>query len=759
MTKWEFCPFGGGELSFEMGQNGVVSGVLSNAGSGLLHAGRFGFTVDTGCRSGRVIAGSAMMGESFRRYELEHLSAPISTRQFLLLRCGNEYLLAGLLSCRTFIGSLRLGADGILSIEYYGDGKAIAPGEGVAFEKFALLEGGDWQKLLEDYADLAAADGGRRFTPAEWNGWGSWDYYCGKVSAACVLENQEELRAYGLERPLVQIDDGYCLLGDWLEADEARFPGGIKALAAEIIARGGTPGVWMAPFVARRSSRLFTEHPEWFLRDQDGNPRDTDGSGSTYILDFSQEEVCSRWRKTLETIRDEWQINYFKLDFLNTGLMAAVPAVAMTAPERFGRCFAIIREVLPDAYVLGCTAYFTTCTGLVDGMRVGSDISPRADWMRSAYSSCIASYYQHRRLWNNDSDYAIVRLAADEDSEIAPYPTKRSIFRDRDLKTLANFLRTCGASLIAGDKLGILGAERRELLQRIFRHGVSRRWQPLDIWNGDSFDTPGIILSDAGNGICRLGFFNLHTEKRTFRLTGVEGSWQDIDSDQPYEARGGVLAFELEEGESVVLVGRGDFDALRYSLLPAKEESAICLPPMTGGDFTFEGAAEPIALGGAANAVLVDQSSRQRCMQQGAFAGVLGVKELLGVPLGIRDECIAAMRGAEIAVNKKCRKLYFLLNASQAVSGALADLTVVCANGEAVTTELQAGEVAGNMFLSYSLPWRLTTGRIAWHEPVSDAVLYMWECDLGGEKEVQSLRLGAAKQLGFIYIVAITAIV
>jgi alpha-galactosidase len=58
---------------------------------------------------------------------------------------------------------------------------------------------------------------------------------------------------------VLQVDDGWQLaIGDW--EPNSKFPSGMSDLAAQIRATGRLAGLWLAPLVATRSSRLFREH-------------------------------------------------------------------------------------------------------------------------------------------------------------------------------------------------------------------------------------------------------------------------------------------------------------------------------------------------------------------------------------------------------------------------------------------------------------------------------------------------------------------
>ena len=68
---------------------------------------------------------------------------------------------------------------------------------------------------------------------------------------------------------VLQVDDGWQMdIGDWTE--NKKFPSGMKALADKIKSTGRRAGLWLAPLIATKSSKLFREHGDWFLRNEHG---------------------------------------------------------------------------------------------------------------------------------------------------------------------------------------------------------------------------------------------------------------------------------------------------------------------------------------------------------------------------------------------------------------------------------------------------------------------------------------------------------
>ena len=69
---------------------------------------------------------------------------------------------------------------------------------------------------------------------------------------------------------IFQIDDGYSEdLGTWLKTNE-QFPSGLRVLAKRVLDAGFIPGIWNAPFIAKKSISTLKENPDWILRNKKG---------------------------------------------------------------------------------------------------------------------------------------------------------------------------------------------------------------------------------------------------------------------------------------------------------------------------------------------------------------------------------------------------------------------------------------------------------------------------------------------------------
>ena len=194
-------------------------------------------------------------------------------------------------------------------------------------------------------------------------GWCSWYCFGPGVTADNIRQNLHWIATNAPQLRYIQIDDGYQpWMGDWLETGKS-FGGNIKAVLAEIRRQGFEPAIWVAPFVASPQSKLFKEHPDWFMQGDDGKPLRSDKVGfggwrlgPWYALDGTHPEARNFLETVFRTMRKEWGCTYFKLD---ANYWGALPGARLHDPnatriEAYRRGMEAIRRGAGDAFLLGC---------------------------------------------------------------------------------------------------------------------------------------------------------------------------------------------------------------------------------------------------------------------------------------------------------------------------------------------------------------------------------------------------------------------
>ena len=297
------------------------------------------------------------------------------------LRQGDEVLLFGSLNEDNGFTVIRedLGA-GTLIFEKEPPVRPVARGERREVLSLAVC-GGTLDEAVREWLLLANV---KRMPAQPIVGYSSWYRHYDKIDgwnlshdlegAAAVLGGMD-LR---LADPVFQIDDGYAKVGDWLEYDCARFPEGMATLAQDAKQKGMIAGLWVAPFVCSRESRVYAEHQDWLLRDQAGKPVMTgDHWGGAFALDMRNEEARAYVRDVLRVVTREWGFELLKLDFLYGACM--LPHDGLNRGQLMADALDFVRECVgEDVRLLFCGVPLVSAFGRCEYCRIGCDVG--LDW-------------------------------------------------------------------------------------------------------------------------------------------------------------------------------------------------------------------------------------------------------------------------------------------------------------------------------------------------------------------------------------------
>lgn len=233
-----------------------------------------------------------------------------------------------------------------------------------------------------------------------------------------LLEQLETLDKIDPRLPLqtVQIDDCYCIHGDWLNAND-NWPNGMEVAARQIFQRRYRAGIWIAPFKVDEKSKLFKQHKDWLNKDLDGNLMiEEDGpDGKQYSLDGSHPEVQKYLRRVFRNLR-KMGYTFFKTDYMDWGLKNASTVKravdGKTSVQVYLEVVKLIREEIgAGSFWLANRAPFGPMIGYVDAMRVSSDVM--CEWTESGVKNMLQeSYYcqyLNNVLWQNDPDVLYLR--------------------------------------------------------------------------------------------------------------------------------------------------------------------------------------------------------------------------------------------------------------------------------------------------------------------------------------------------------------
>ncbi|WP_163710366.1 glycoside hydrolase family 36 protein [Mangrovibacterium lignilyticum] len=267
-------------------------------------------------------------------------------------------------------------------------------------------------------------------TSYHWNSWYEYQHDFSFEQLKEVLQGLDDIKPK-IPLQTIQIDDCYCTLGDWLETNE-RWPKSMEDPAREIFQRGFRAGIWVAPFVVDENSKLFKNHPNWLIRDLDGEPIQQHNfrDSKLYALDGSHPEVQKYIARVFRTFR-KMGYTFFKTAYLSWGLKDAANIRRYdrdkTSVQILVDVMKIIREEIgAGAYWMASNAPFGPLIGFVDGMRISANVD--ADWTPGGIGNMFQESYNcqyfNNVYWQNDPDTIFLRdvnnnLTAEEKASIA----------------------------------------------------------------------------------------------------------------------------------------------------------------------------------------------------------------------------------------------------------------------------------------------------------------------------------------------------
>lgn len=159
----------------------------------------------------------------------------------------------------------------------------------------------------------------------------TWEPFRGGVNDKLIRELADAAADCGVEEFV--IDDGWQVgFGDW-EINYEKFPNGLKPVFDYIKSKGMKPGLWLSMGAASNNSKVYKEHPEWFVKNRNGENVNLHIDRSHVI------SACftSGWKdhikgKILRLVK-EHGLEYVKLDF-------AILASAYRFDNDVSGCFA-----------------------------------------------------------------------------------------------------------------------------------------------------------------------------------------------------------------------------------------------------------------------------------------------------------------------------------------------------------------------------------------------------------------------------------
>lgn len=241
---------------------------------------------------------------------------------------------------------------------------------------------GDEHEVFAAYAELLGERLGRGRADKPFRVWCSWYSFYTAIEENCLRQTFDTLDDQPFD--VFQVDDGWqAAVGDW--EPNAKFPSGMTSLATEIRTRGRKAGLWLAPLIAVESSRLFHEHPDWFVRGENGRhiSAGVNWGEQLFALDTTHPAALDWLSALMERVRS-WGFDYIKLDFLYAGALPGKRHLPMPREAAYRHGLGLAREALGNAYLLTCGAPILPTIGLCDALRIGPDVSEEWENFRAA---------------------------------------------------------------------------------------------------------------------------------------------------------------------------------------------------------------------------------------------------------------------------------------------------------------------------------------------------------------------------------------
>lgn len=160
----------------------------------------------------------------------------------------------------------------------------------------------------------------------------TWEPFNKNINEKLVMELAKAAADAGMKEFV--IDDGWNdNYGDWT-IDKEKFPNGFKPIFDYIKSLDMKPGLWMSVGSASIDSKVFQEHPEYFVLDKQGNFTSLHAKG---VKDKMTACFATGWydhiKEILLKMINDYGLEYLKLDF------AVVTSPYMLEHEHSG-CYA-----------------------------------------------------------------------------------------------------------------------------------------------------------------------------------------------------------------------------------------------------------------------------------------------------------------------------------------------------------------------------------------------------------------------------------
>lgn len=333
----------------------------------------------------------------------------------------------------------------------------------------------------------------------------TWYYYGLTVTYEDVRMNLARVRELNLPFDVFQVDEGWeIVLGEW--APNQKFPVPMKQVADEIKAAGYIPGIWTSPFVAHETASVWKDHPEWILKDKQGNPCLFPMNDTVYfVFDITNPATYEYFTRLYQKLTDEWGYTYHKLDFTRAAVIyedAVFYDDRVTLAQAFYRAVQAIRKGMgEESFFVMCGGLYDPVIGLVDAQRTGSDVlsmwssNINKDGKTAPYTirQSVMRYYMNA-WWDNDPDALMIRKNEQMERNLR---LTYGLLNDDEVKSSVVNQFMGGGIMCATEPLDKITPDRLYEIRRILPVVKNVSVAPVNLFDGKRF--PGAVTVDAVN--------------------------------------------------------------------------------------------------------------------------------------------------------------------------------------------------------------------------------------------------------------------
>lgn len=209
--------------------------------------------------------------------------------------------------------------------------------------------------------------------------WCSWYAYGWNITAQKISETLSIIKKHNLPFTHILIDDGWTTWGDWHTPDLSRFSD-LSTSIALIKSHNLRAGLWFAPFLASSKSKLFKNHPNWFLTHKN---RPIQGLKTMpiwesllpkqYLLNLELPAVKKYLTDFIDLAVSKWGVDLLKLDFLYAPYFNPHLKSDDLPHEQVTWILSYIKLKYPKVMIIACGSPFVPTIGLANIVRISKD--------------------------------------------------------------------------------------------------------------------------------------------------------------------------------------------------------------------------------------------------------------------------------------------------------------------------------------------------------------------------------------------------